>query len=74
MVLNQVQYFDKDEGKLRPILYRASFVEMVVPYAATESPHPRLVSSAIQSEPLLMLFDQKIRFRYWRVWIGSFSK
>lgn len=33
MVLNQVQYFDKDEGRLRPILYRASFAEMVVPYA-----------------------------------------
>ncbi|KAL8281293.1 hypothetical protein RQP46_006327 [Phenoliferia psychrophenolica] len=41
IVLNTVQYFDKDEGRLRPIMYRASFAEMVVPYAAPEWPHPR---------------------------------
>ncbi|KAK4704122.1 primary-amine oxidase, partial [Phenoliferia sp. Uapishka_3] len=41
IVLNTVQYFDKDEGRLRPIIYRASFAEMVVPYAAPEWPHPR---------------------------------
>lgn len=29
IVLNTVQYFDKDEGRNRPILYRASFAEMV---------------------------------------------
>lgn len=41
IVLNTVQYFDKNEGRNRPILYRASFAEMVVPYAAAEWPHPR---------------------------------
>ena len=41
IVLNTVQYFDKDEGRNRPILFRASFAEMVVPYAAPEWPMPR---------------------------------
>lgn len=41
IVLNTVTYFDKDEGRARPIIYRASFAEMVVPYAAPEWPHPR---------------------------------
>ncbi|KAM0750283.1 peroxisomal copper amine oxidase [Meredithblackwellia eburnea MCA 4105] len=41
IVLNAVQYHDKLEGRLRPIMYRASFAEMVVPYAAPEWPHPR---------------------------------
>ena len=42
MVLNTVQYFDKDEGRLRPIIYRLSFAEMVVPYAGVE--HPQYAS------------------------------
>lgn len=41
IVLNTVQYFDKDEGRYRPILYRGSFAEMVVPYADPVWPHPR---------------------------------
>jgi Cu2+-containing amine oxidase len=41
IVLSTVQYFDKDESRYRPIFYRASFAEMVVPYAAPEWPHPR---------------------------------
>jgi primary-amine oxidase len=38
LVLNTIQYFDKDEGRVRPVIYRASLSEMVVPYAAPESP------------------------------------
>jgi primary-amine oxidase len=30
-----------DDGEIRPILYRLSLAEMVVPYAAPEHPHPR---------------------------------
>ncbi|SCZ97604.1 BZ3500_MvSof-1268-A1-R1_Chr4-3g07289 [Microbotryum saponariae] len=41
IVLNHVQHFDREEGRYRPIMYRASFAEMVVPYAAPEWPHPR---------------------------------
>ncbi|SCV69173.1 BQ2448_2193 [Microbotryum intermedium] len=41
IVLNHVQHFDREEGLYRPIMYRASFAEMVVPYAAPEWPHPR---------------------------------
>ncbi|ORY73098.1 copper amine oxidase [Leucosporidium creatinivorum] len=41
IVLNAIQYFDKDQQRYRPIMYRASFAEMVVPYAAPEWPHPR---------------------------------
>lgn len=41
IVLNTVTYFDKDENRVRPIIYRASFAEMVVPYSSPEWPHPR---------------------------------
>lgn len=30
-----------DDGEVRPLFYRLSLVEMVVPYAAPEHPHPR---------------------------------
>ncbi|KAI5116906.1 hypothetical protein M0805_000801 [Coniferiporia weirii] len=30
-----------DEGTIRPVFYRLSLAEMVVPYAASEFPHPR---------------------------------
>lgn len=33
--------FDDDAGVTRPVMYRMSLVEMVVPYAAPEHPHPR---------------------------------
>ncbi|TKA52316.1 hypothetical protein B0A53_04784 [Rhodotorula sp. CCFEE 5036] len=41
IVLSTVQYFDRDEKRYRPIFYRTSFAEMVVPYAAAPWPHPR---------------------------------
>ncbi|GAA5868537.1 hypothetical protein JCM3774_005421 [Rhodotorula dairenensis] len=41
IVLSTVQYFDRDEKRYRPIFYRTSFAEMVVPYGAPEWPHPR---------------------------------
>lgn len=56
---SQVQYFDKDEGRLRPIMYRMSLAEMVVPYASPEWPHPRKfafdVGSVLSSAPCLQL-------------------
>lgn len=30
-----------DDGVVRPVIYRLSLAEMVVPYAAPEHPHPR---------------------------------
>ncbi|GAA6021237.1 hypothetical protein JCM11491_001519 [Sporobolomyces phaffii] len=41
IVLSTVQYFDRDEHRYRPICYRASFAEMVVPYGDAAWPHPR---------------------------------
>ncbi|KAL5521964.1 AMO1 [Sanghuangporus sanghuang] len=39
IVISTVTY--NDEGTLRPVFYRLSLAEMVVPYAAPEFPHPR---------------------------------
>lgn len=39
LVLHQVSY--EDQGRLRPILYRASVAEMVVPYGDPRDPHFR---------------------------------
>jgi primary-amine oxidase len=41
IVLNNITYFDKAEGKIRPIFYRLSLAEMVVPYGNPEHPHQR---------------------------------
>ena len=41
VVLNDISYFDKNEGKKRPIFYRLSLAEMVVPYGCPEHPHQR---------------------------------
>lgn len=41
IVLNNISYFDKAEGKRRPIFYRLSLSEMVVPYGNPEHPHQR---------------------------------
>lgn len=39
IVLSTVTY--NDDGVIRPIFYRLSLAEMVVPYGAPEHPHPR---------------------------------
>jgi Cu2+-containing amine oxidase len=39
IALSTITY--NDNGELRPIFYRLSLAEMVVPYAAPEYPHPR---------------------------------
>lgn len=41
MVLHQVSYLDREQGRLRPVLYRASLVEMCVPYGAPDFPYTR---------------------------------
>lgn len=41
IVLNNITYFDKVESKVRPIFYRLSLAEMVVPYGNPERPHHR---------------------------------
>lgn len=41
-----------DHGEVRPIMYRLSLAEMVVPYGAPESPHPRKFA-----------FDTYVKFR-----------
>ena len=33
LVLHQISFFDRDQGRERPIVHRASIAEMVVPYA-----------------------------------------
>lgn len=39
IVLSTITY--NDNGQIRPVMYRLSLAEMVVPYAAPEHPHPR---------------------------------
>jgi primary-amine oxidase len=39
IALSTITY--NDDGVIRPILYRLSLAEMVVPYAAPEYPHSR---------------------------------
>lgn len=41
IVLNNITYYDKVEQKVRPIFYRLSLAEMVVPYGNPEHPHHR---------------------------------
>lgn len=38
-MLSTVTY--NDDGEVRPLFYRMALVELVVPYAAPEHPHPR---------------------------------
>ena len=39
IALSTITY--NDNGVVRPIFYRLSWAEMVVPYAAPKHPHPR---------------------------------
>ncbi len=39
IALSTITY--NDNGEIRPIIYRLSLAEMVVPYGAPEYPHPR---------------------------------
>lgn len=39
IALSTITY--NDDGNVRPVLYRLSLAEMVVPYGAPEHPHPR---------------------------------
>jgi primary-amine oxidase len=39
IALSTITY--NDDGVLRPLFYRLSLAEMVVPYGAPEYPHPR---------------------------------
>ena len=39
IALSTITY--NDHGEVRPIMYRLSLAEMLVPYGAPESPHPR---------------------------------
>lgn len=41
IVLNNITFYDKFEGKERPLFYRLSLAEMVVPYGNPEHPHHR---------------------------------
>jgi len=41
LILSLINFFDTDAGRLRPILYRASLSEMVVPYGNPSAPHFR---------------------------------
>ncbi|KAL2426688.1 Copper amine oxidase 1 [Exophiala dermatitidis] len=41
IVLSTITYFDKNESKARPLFYRLSLAEMVVPYGNPEHPHQR---------------------------------
>lgn len=43
-----------DNGNVRPLFYRLSLVEMVVPYGAPEFPHPRKVCPTSSSGWCLM--------------------
>jgi len=41
IVLNNITFFDKAENAVRPVFYRLSLAEMVVPYGNPEHPHQR---------------------------------
>lgn len=41
IVLNNISFYDKFEGKSRPLFYRLSIAEMVVPYGNPDHPHHR---------------------------------
>ena len=41
IVLNNISFYDKFEKKVRPIFYRLSLAEMVVPYGNPDHPHQR---------------------------------
>ena len=41
IVLNNITFYDKFEGMERPLFYRLSLAEMVVPYGNPEHPHHR---------------------------------
>ncbi|CRK24828.1 hypothetical protein BN1708_003945 [Verticillium longisporum] len=41
IVLNDINFFDKFEGKNRPLFYRLSLAELVVPYGNPDHPHHR---------------------------------
>ncbi|KPI42590.1 Copper amine oxidase 1 [Cyphellophora attinorum] len=41
LILNDISFYDRDEGRQRPIFYRLSLAEMVVPYGNPEHPHQR---------------------------------
>ncbi|KKY16021.1 putative peroxisomal copper amine oxidase [Phaeomoniella chlamydospora] len=41
IVLNNISFYDKFEKAVRPIFYRLSLAEMVVPYGNPEHPHQR---------------------------------
>ncbi|KAJ9502432.1 peroxisomal copper amine oxidase [Exophiala xenobiotica] len=41
IVLGDIKFFDKVENKERPVFYRLSLAEMVVPYGNPEHPHQR---------------------------------
>ena len=41
LILNNISFYDRDEDRIRPIFYRLSLTEMVVPYGNPEHPHQR---------------------------------
>ncbi|KAF1981035.1 peroxisomal copper amine oxidase [Aulographum hederae CBS 113979] len=41
LVLNNLTFFDRDEGRERDVMWRLSLAEMVVPYGNPEHPHQR---------------------------------
>ncbi|KAK5079963.1 peroxisomal copper amine oxidase [Exophiala xenobiotica] len=41
IVLNNITFFDKDDNAVRPVFYRLSLAEMVVPYGNPDHPHQR---------------------------------
>lgn len=41
LILNNISFYDRDEDRVRPIFYRLSLTEMVVPYGNPEHPHQR---------------------------------
>ena len=41
IVLNNITFYDKFESRVRPLFYRLSLAEMVVPYGSPEHPHQR---------------------------------
>ena len=72
IALSTITY--NDDGVIRPIFYRLSQAEMVVPYAAPEHPHPRKFAfdmSACSAAPICLILTELHWSGQWRMWIGD---
>lgn len=69
IALSTITY--NDHGEIRPIIYRLSLAEMVVPYGAPEFPHPRKFAFDTCVCTLHQTRSWTDEAFQWRVWYGN---